>query len=168
MKIIPSTEFIPVPQAPPYHLVFIPRFDSSEKAQKSSYRLAIQLSGIDADRNYNIEVIDFECIYKKFLSSSTLLPEEMNEAFFTKQSQAMFFKPGVVVFVVNFDLNDFFLLMTNFEELRSDLRVLLLVSKSQFDTWRLGERAQNVDCCIHQDVPNKSIMDKLLLINKGY
>lgn len=164
----PNFQIEKLPPAPPYNLVFVPRENLTIEAQSRSFNLAMQLSMIDCKRTYNMEVIDFDDIYKKFISSVTVLTEEMTEAFFIKQSTAMFFKAGVIVFVTNFDMNDFIILMTNFKEQKSDIHVLLLVTRSQFNIWGLEDRDENVDCCVHEHSPTKSIMEKLHMTSPSH
>jgi len=158
---LPIEEALPTP--PPYHFVFITRQDSSELSQKKSFDLASQLFKTDGKRTYDIKIVDFEYIYEKFILNVSLLEEEKNKSFFVKLSEAMFFSPGAVVFVVNFDMDDFCLLMTAFEGIKPDIKVLLLVSKDQFKELNLGDRAQNIDCITHHDVVSKSMMQALKL-----
>lgn len=166
-QIKPDFEIKELPQPPPYHIVFIPRVDSSELAQASSFNLAMQLSMI-RNREYNIEIVDFEDRYTKFISPLTTLPEEMNELFFIKESQAMFFKAGVIVFVTNFDMNDFVILMTIFRQQKPDIKVLLVVTESQFDNWRLADRDDDIECCIHNHSVTTTMMQKLKMTTTSH
>jgi len=158
----PIDEALPTP--PPYHFVFIPRQDAMEKSQIKSFNLGLELSLIDGERTYNTEIVDFECIYQKFIANDiTLLDTEKNKTFFIEQAKFKFFSPGAVVFVVNFDMNDFYLLMSAFERIKPDIKVLLLIDEDQFKELNLGDRAQNIDCIRHHDVVSKSMMHALEL-----
>ncbi len=96
------------------------------------------------------------------------MPDELkNKAQFINDCAAKFFKPGVITFVVNFDMGDLLLMMTNFEIQKPGLQVLLMVTQAEFQKWGLDDRPSNMDCCIHQGAPTKTMMQKLGIIERG-
>lgn len=150
----------------PYTLVLFPRTDSSVASQMASVDLADAVSRIGKSDIYNIEVMDFEYDYTIFTEDKTLESNQKNEAFFIELFKDKIFKPGIVTFIANFDMGDLLLIMTQFEIHKPDLKVLLVITKSEFQKWHLSDRSQNIDCCVHEGVPSKSMMDMLGLIGK--
>jgi hypothetical protein len=153
---------------PPYQLVLFPRADSSEESQIASFELAYSLSKVGKSETSTFELIDFECDYQRFIHEPGLPDNFKNETYFIETSKDKFFKPGVISFVVNFDLGDLLIINTNFQLHKPDLRILLMVTDSQFKKWGMEDRLENIDCCIHQDAVNQSMMDKLHLISESH
>jgi hypothetical protein len=148
--------------APPYKLVLFPRTNALIENQVSSLKLAEDLAKIRS-QTHGFDVIDFEGDYRRFINQ-TGLPENLkNEAYFIELSAGKFFKPGVISFVANFDLGDLLIMTTNFEIHKPDLKILIVVTRADFEKWQLADRADNIECCIHEGCPNKSMMEKLHL-----
>lgn len=148
------------PQILPYHYVLIPRLNSEDKYKFESVRLANALAGIKSDTVF-FDVMDFESRYSKFISQ-IVCPEKLrNEKHFMEVSNALFLKPGTILFISNYDMNDTFFIIEKLCEFREDSKFLLAVYEEQHDAWGLIDRPQNLDVCIHRGEVTKTLMQKL-------
>ncbi|MBC7766796.1 hypothetical protein H7Y21_02280 [Arenimonas sp.] len=153
-----------LPIAPPYQIALFPRTDDSVTSQTASSELAATIVRTGTSKTNMFELIDFEYDFQQFLKQPGLPHELQNEAQFIEASIGKILKPGVITLMVNFDIGDLFLLMSILECKKPDLRVLLVVTREEFDKSRLADRPANIDCCIHRGAPTKEIMEKLGMI----
>lgn len=152
----------------PYNIVLFPRLDSKTESQIASVDLANNVSRIGTSEIYTVEVMNFEYDYAIFLEDKTFEDAQKNESFFIDLFKNKIFKPGVVTFVANFDMNDLTLMMENFQIHKPDLKALLVITEKESSKWNMAERPDGVDCCLHNGAPNKGMMERLGMIAKSH